>query len=363
MIAVQFLNIKKNHRKFDLNFRSEKLHGLPGITNNITSNGYHVMEDTLNEIITKNEVNQTPTTFQPIENIVTLFVKSYLARNTKIAYAKDVAQFFDYCKGVGHSFSHPNEMQSYHLAEYRDFLINTSKLEANSVLRKLVAVRALMRWCCNEGIVDRNTFLNVQLPRSNQVSSTQDFTDTEVKKILSLPPNWLPSGSLHYLVLVLLFYLGLRKSELIAIKLKNFYEQGAHRVLQIHGKGSKVRQIPLTPLITSAISNYISITGKVLTPDDYLLRPVRNNSSGNIEKQIHISTVDWIVIHYTNKAGIKKKVSPHSCRATVVGHLLEQKTPIRDVANMLGHSSIQTTSLYDKRKNDLDKSAAYKVHF
>lgn len=321
------------------------------------------MEETLNEVVIKNEANCPINNFHSIQKIVDLFVKSYLSRNTKIAYAKDIEQFFGFCKSSKYVIEHPKDFQSYQLAAYRDFIINSSKLEVNTVLRKLVAVRAFLRWCCNEGIIDRNPFINVQLPRANQNSTTQDFTDAEVKKILSLPANWVPSGSLHYLVLTLLFYLGLRKSEAVEIKLKDIYEQGVHKVLRIHGKGSKIRLLPLPPVILSALENYIKISGKVFTTEDYLLQPIRNNRTKTTSKSLHVSTIDWIVSYYKNKAGIKKKVSPHSCRATVVGHLLEQKTPIRDVANMLGHASIQTTSLYDKRKDDLDRSAVYKVQF
>ncbi|MGE0633915.1 MAG: tyrosine-type recombinase/integrase [Pseudobdellovibrionaceae bacterium] len=301
----------------------------------------------MNELVVVGQPDELIKNEPSIESVVDLFVKSYLAENTKLAYSKDVRQFLQYCKDSSFRIYHLCDFQSQHLAQYRDFLLHTAKLEANSVLRKLVAARALMRWSCNEGIIERNPFLNVQLPRAKQISSTQDFTDLEVQKILSLPPSWLPSGSLHHLVLILLFYIGLRKRELVNIKLKDMYDQGAHRVLRINGKGSKFRQVPLTPIIQGAIDRYMGISGKTFTPEDYLLKPIRNNRSGIIEKQLHVSSIDWIVSHYTAKARIKKRVSPHSCRATVVGHLLDQKIPIRDIANLLGHSNIQTTAIYD----------------
>jgi integrase len=67
---------------------------------------------------------------------------------------------------------------------------------------------------------------------------------------------------------------------------------------------------------------------------------------------------------YAKQCGIDKKVSPHSCRATVISHLLDtQKTPIRDVAIFAGHSKITTTERYDKRRESLDNSAAYDVDY
>lgn len=297
------------------------------------------------------------------ENLVSLFVKKYLSENTRAAYASDLQQFSLFYSSAGVVFKHPRDIQSHHLTEYRDDLLQNQKLETNSVLRKLVAVRQLIQWCCYEGIVDRNPLLNVQLPKAKQISTTQDFTDEEVKKILSIPRTNKPSGSLHYLVLVFLFHLGLRKSELVEVKIKDLYEERNHYVLSVCGKGSKFRKIPVSPFIRNAIDNFKTVSGKRFLPDDFLFQPVRNNFSKVTDKQIHVSTVDWIVKHYAALAGVKKKVSPHSCRATVVGHLLDHKVPIRDIAIMVGHSQVQTTSIYDKRKQDLDKSAALRVHY
>lgn len=76
------------------------------------------------------------------------------------------------------------------------------------------------------------------------------------------------------------------------------------------------------------------------------------------------STVYRIIRKYAAHCGINKNVSPHSCRATVISHLLDTaQTPIRDVAIFAGHSNITTTERYDKRREALDKSAAYQVDY
>ena len=76
------------------------------------------------------------------------------------------------------------------------------------------------------------------------------------------------------------------------------------------------------------------------------------------------TTVYRIIEKYAKACGINKKVSPHSCRATAISHLLDtQKTPIRDVAIFAGHSKITTTERYDKRREGLDNSAAYDIDY
>lgn len=314
-------------------------------------------------VIKKNPTDLTHVSDNSIEHLVGLFTKNYLSSCTKLAYTKDIEQFLVFCKQQGYSFKDPKEINSNHFRVYRDWLINERQLQNNSVLRKMVAVRALMTWCFHEGLIDRNPLLNVQLPKGKQISSTSALTDEEVRIILSLPKKNTPSGALHYAVLTVLFYLGIRKSELINIRIKDFSDERNHTTLTLHGKGDKYRKVPITPFIKTVVDEYKSKCLKTFTPDSYLFQPIRNNFSKTINKPLHTSTINYIIWFYTSKAGIDKKISPHSCRATVITHLLDNKIPIRDIASFVGHSSIQTTSIYDKNKHDLDKSPAYKVQY
>jgi integrase len=105
--------------------------------------------------------------------------------------------------------------------------------------------------------------------------------------------------------------------------------------------------------------------GIELAPEDYLIQTQPKNKHQLINKQpIDGSTIFRIIQTYKKILGINKRVSPHSCRATVISHLLDtQKTPIRDVAIFAGHSKITTTERYDKRRQGLDDSAAYAVDY
>ena len=91
---------------------------------------------------------------------------------------------------------------------------------------------------------------------------------------------------------------------------------------------------------------------------------IQNKSKAKNTKPLNGSSVYRIIEKYAKVCGINKKVSPHSCRATAISHLLDtQKTPIRDVAIFAGHSKITTTERYDKRREGLDNSAAYDIDY
>jgi integrase/recombinase XerD len=112
-------------------------------------------------------------------------------------------------------------------------------------------------------------------------------------------------------------------------------------ILRVRGKGSKERMIPLTKEIHNATETYLQ---KSVT-----LNP---------------SSIYRIVNRYAKKIGIEKRVGAHSCRATLISHLLENQVSPRDVADLVGHSNINTTiSIYDKKRLGVQNSAAYKVKF
>ena len=69
-----------------------------------------------------------------------------------------------------------------------------------------------------------------------------------------------------------------------------------------------------------------------------------------------------MVIESAKKAGIEKKVSTHSCRATLATLLHNQGTPIGQIQTLLNHKDITTTSIYIKKANEIEESAAMKLN-
>ena len=166
------------------------------------------------------------------------------------------------------------------------------------------------------------------------------------------------------LVIFLLFSLGLRRSELVNIRVGDFYQDRGHYVLKIRGKGNKDRHLPLQTEVLQAVKIYtdaMAAHGVQFEKEDFL---IQSSLKGKNTRPMDGSTVYRIIERYAKKCGINKKVGAHSCRATAISHLLDtQKTPIRDVAIFAGHSNITTTERYDKRRENLDNSAAYKVNY
>lgn len=298
-----------------------------------------------------------------IHDFINEFLVQFLSPDTKKAYVKDLKFFFDFLKSGGVAISHPSEIKSYHFQLYRDDLLERG-LASATINRRLVCIRSFIKWAVAARLMEHNPLDTVKLPKVQTESPTVAFDDDEVLQMLNAPDLSTHKGKTHRLIMVLLFHLGLRRSELVNIQHHQLVSDREHIVLRIHGKGDKIRLVPLSEFVFEEIQTYVAYLkdeGIDLGAEDYLLQTDLKKKN---DRPIDGSTIYRVIGRYAKRLGINKAVSPHSCRATVISHLLDtQLTPIRDVAIFAGHSNITTTERYDKRRKNLDKSAAYQVDF
>lgn len=276
--------------------------------------------------------------------------------NTRIAYEKDLRDYAEFASTMDPlSFSA--------LAQYRDALIASSA--PSTVVRKFSAVKSFFAFLASEGHLHTNPAMNLRVPKARIIEHTEAFEDSEVVQILNQADVSSFAGSNHRIALVLLFNIGLRRSELVNLRLSSIQEHRGTRFLSVIGKGDKQRLIPLTDYVIAELNAYLmrheEFTGCTMQPNDFLIQSshLERNS-----KPFNPSSVCRIVKQYARDAGITKRVSPHSCRATMISHLLEKQVSPRSVADLAGHSSIQTTvGSYDKKRDALSNTAAAKVSY
>ncbi len=148
-------------------------------------------------------------------------------------------------------------------------------------------------------------------------------------------------GERNRTILETLYSCGLRVSELVNLQCsKLFLEEGFLIVL---GKGSKERLIPVNKTLTNYLKNYIQ-----------LIRSHQNIAAGhedfvflnNRGKQLTRVMIFTIVQKEALKAGIRKKISPHTFRHSFASHLLQGGADLRAIQSLLGHESISTTEIY-----------------
>ena len=119
--------------------------------------------------------------------------------------------------------------------------------------------------------------------------------------------------------------------------------------MKVEGKGRKVRFIPLAEYTLKWIENYIqNVRGKGKINKRYQDYLFLNSRGSGLSRVI----VFIIIKELTEKAGINKKISPHTFRHSFATHLLQNGADLRYIQEMLGHSSITTTEIYTHLKTD-----------
>lgn len=295
------------------------------------------------------------------------FLAQFVSASTTRAYMKDLEIFFKFLRSGAVRIEHPKDIGSHHFQIYRDSMIEQG-LSSATINRRLVCIRSFIKWALAKRLIEYNPLDAVKLPKVETESPTLAFDDHEVVAMIQAPDVSSRIGNTHRMVLVMLFTLGLRRSELAQIKVKDFYQERGHYVIRIQGKGGKDRHLPLNPSIINEMQAYLDrlLDHDIhLSNEDYFIQTIPKGRENGVNKDpIDGSTIFRIIERYKKELGITKRLSPHSCRATAISHLLDtQKTPIRDVAIFAGHAKITTTERYDKRRQGLDDSAAYNVNY
>jgi integrase/recombinase XerD len=208
-----------------------------------------------------------------------------------------------------------------------------------STARQLSSFRRFYRYLVREGLRDADPTADIEMPRIGR-SLPKSLSEDEVDSLLNAPNTDEPLGHRDRAMLELLYATGLRVSELINLRQSQVnFNQG---VLRIVGKGDRERLIPLGDESQRWLTDFIDGPRMEILLErqtDYLF-PTRRGDRMTRQAFWHI------IKRYADKAGIRKKLSPHSLRHAFATHLLNRGADLRVVQLLLGHSDLSTTQIY-----------------
>jgi len=303
------------------------------------------------------------------------FFDNFTSIHTRNNYRNDLLKFFEFLTDSYPKIDQLEKVQRKEVISYRNFLSETGGRDGNpcapkTVARKLACLSSYFDFLVESGKREFNPVKSVKRPRREVVKPTQALEREQVTELFKLLCHGDKSSSsrfLHRALLVTFFMTGMRKSEILFLKVKDYREINDYRVLEFKGKGGKIGQKVLHPLCVEALEDYIAWMkeqNREHTPEDWLFQPTRNPSNPeNLNKPLNPRTINEIVSHYGKKIGLNFSISPHSARATFIGELLEAGVDIYSVAREVNHSSVKTTQEYDKRRKKLSDSPISKLRF
>ncbi len=216
-------------------------------------------------------------------------------------------------------FSLENNIYILDINPFRFKMVKNSK---KTIVKKLSAIRSFVKYLEDQCLMHVKLLADetIKVPQSLPKPIEESYIE-EVLDIANLEEK---------LLISMLYGLGLRISELSSVKLEDIKEKW----IQIHGKGNKVRELPLLLEISILIKKYL----EVKHPKTYLFE------KGNAP--MNAAQLRYILTKLFKTQGLK--VTPHQLRHSFATHLLNNGARIADVSELLGHETMATTQVYTK---------------
>jgi integrase/recombinase XerD len=271
-----------------------------------------------------------------------LSVERGLSGNTIAAYRRDLARYASFLSSRG-----VRDARAVDDAAVAGFIARLSSsthhegtpYRATSVVRALSSVRSFHRFLMREGKADRDPSAGVVRPKLPR-SLPRPLSVADVHRLLASPADATPAGLRDRAVLETLYGSGLRVSELVGLDVDDLeMEEGSVRVM---GKGSKERDVPLGGYARSALAAYLTRARPTLATARSRSALFLNQRGGRLTRQ----GCAKILAAQVRRAGIGKRVTPHTLRHSFATHLLEGGADVRVVQELLGHASVATTQIY-----------------
>lgn len=279
---------------------------------------------------------------------------------TRRAYQNDLE---DFCSFVG--LTGADEFRAVtraHVLAWRAQL-ETRGLAGATIRRKLAALASLFDHLLeNNAVAGGNPVHGVKRPKiETNEGKTPALGDDQAKRLLDAPDTVTVKGVRDRAILAVLLYHGLRREEAARLTMSDLVERRGIKHLRVHGKGKKIRFLPLHPVAAERIYAYLERDSVRDTSSGPLFRSVRGKTTG---AGVTANGLYTVVAHWARIAGIEVDgLGVHGLRATAATNALDHDADIAKVQMWLGHANISTTRLYDRRGQRPEDSPTYKVKY
>lgn len=233
-----------------------------------------------------------------------------------------------------------------------------SGISASSRARKLSSLKAFFKWAKANGFVVENPVENVESPKLPH-REPKAMSVSEVEEVMVAVRSDATTESAMFrdiAILHLLFATGIRRAEVVNIKLKDLDLQDGS--LLVHGKGSKERIVYFNDTTRAILSEFVLSHRK-------LMKPAETSEFLFVSRQsekISLCQVNNIINRHFETAGLRDKgYTVHTTRRTFATSVYRNCGDIMAVKELLGHSSVSTTMRYVSISDDAKKKAAMSV--
>ena len=264
-----------------------------------------------------------------------LKMEKSLSANTVDGYERDLQKLLSYLKEAH------IPVQEAKIEHLRDFIVEIGEIgiNARSQARLISSIKSFYHFLIYKHKIEQDPTELLQAPKIG-LRLPEVLSVGEIDRIISAIDLSKPEGQRNKAIIEVLYGSGLRVSELLSLKLSNIYFDETYMLVE--GKGNKQRLVPLSGESVKQIDFWMTDRNKLDIKkgnEDYLFLNRRGS-------KLTRAMIFEIVKDLTAKAGLKKKISPHTFRHSFATHLLENGANLRAIQALLGHESITTTEIY-----------------
>ena len=234
-----------------------------------------------------------------------------------------------------------------------------------TINHRLAGIKSFINFAQYESVENLAYLQPVLSVKSLKTTTRQvDYlTEEQINKLINLPPKDTSTGIRHRIIMCLLYDTGARVQELCDLKIEDI-NLGNNPTVKLHGKGSKIRIVPISKNMNQILEVYISkFYSNIKLKNEYLIKNKNN-------QQMSRDGIEYIVQKYAtilknNDPSFPSKVHPHMFRHSKAMHMLAVDIPIVYIRDFLGHEDISTTMIYaradSRKKNEAINNLAPKL--
>ncbi len=281
-----------------------------------------------------------------------LRTECHLADNTVQAYGRDLKRLLGW---LGRT-----PVNRIRLPDLSEFVasLQAEKLAPASISRAIVTARMFFKYLQLEGVIQDNP---------SELLTTQGMwqripkaiTPAAVDRFLAAPRKFDTLGQRDRCILELLYATGCRVSEVSNLLLANVQLESGYCLVE--GKGSKQRMVPIGERAVTAIGEYLQdlrpqlLGGRDPEKVSWLIL-------SRTGRRLRREAIWELVKRYALRADIDPEISPHTLRHSFATHLLSGGADLRQIQELLGHASIQTTQIYTQLESSRLKRIHHQFH-
>ncbi|ABB15009.1 site-specific tyrosine recombinase XerD [Carboxydothermus hydrogenoformans] len=276
-----------------------------------------------------------------------LLLERNYSPNTIAAYERDILDFQEFLQGK--SFLSVNEV------DLKQFLVDILRKNRSrrTAARKMVALRSFYRFLKRCGFIKENPALSLEIPKIPK-TLPEVLTVDEVFKVIEGQENSTPTGLRNRALLELFYGAGLRIGEIAGLTLNDLdLTQGYVRVT---GKGRRQRIVPLGKYALDSLKLYLEAGRPAFKPKSEKLF-LNQQGAG-----LTVRGIRYLISQIVKKAGLNRKITPHTFRHSYATHLLEGGADIRAVQELLGHKRLSTTEIYTHLSKERLREVYLRTH-